>query len=437
MNMKPTNILLLLIFCSLSLYAQSPLGEKPEAKEVKLLIDSVCNALNKYYIYPDKAALMASTIKKNYKSGAYNNTREKRELAFLINRDLQAANKDGHLLIIYNPKLAASLQGSKQDSVEKKAVELDFACENNFFFSKVELLTDNIGYIRWNEFTPFVEEAKPTLNAAFQFVSNCNALIIDMRYNRGGEPPLVVQIESYFFNEQTDPVDLIDRSNNVIEGLIDPTKTNFKLNMPVYILTSRYTLSSAEYFSYGMKNLKRAIIVGDTTGGGAHGARAFNLGQNFVGYIPFLRSYSSITGTNWEGTGVWPDVPVISEEALTKAQIIIMTDLASKAKTEEKKNMLRWNLNKLSETVRLPPPNTLSLYQGIYDGGLDFYEKDGHFFCKNAERGNNIFELTYVSNSLFVLDENVQVEFEKDDSGTYSKMKMYWKNGIVTEKRKI
>jgi hypothetical protein len=85
----------------------------------------------------------------------------------------------------------------------------------------------------------------------------------------------------------------------------------------------------------------------------------------------------------------------------------------------------------------MPDPADLQLYTAVYEGGLDFHVTDGHLVCKNEERGNQVFELKYIEPNLFILDENVQVEFEKDAVGSYSTLKMRWKNGGVTEKRKI
>jgi hypothetical protein len=417
-------------------------GQKINPREIKILIDSLNIALNKYYVFPEKGALMSSYLKTKYKSGAYSNIKDRSELANQLYKDLQLAHKDEHLGVMYSPQFAQHLETPMSENERQQGHErgLNNARENNFAFIKSEVLPGNIGYIRFDGFTEFIEEAKPTVKASFKFVINTKVLIIDLRYNGGGAAEMVSQIESYFFTKKTRMNDIVDRLNDTTyEMYADPTKADsFTLGMPVYILTSKRTFSAAEDFSYGMKSVKRAIIVGDTTGGGAHPTQPFSLGQGFVALIPYGRAYNTITKTDWEGTGVIPDIAVSADEALPKAQTLIFTELISQARDDKEKNKLQWSLNTIrSEMTNKVDLSILNLYPGIYEGGLDFYVKDGQLFCNNAERGNMHTQLKYIDNDLFILDENVQVQFEKDAAGVYSKIKMFWKSGAVSEKSKM
>ena len=100
--------------------------------------------------------------------------------------------------------------------------------------------------------------------------------------------------------------------------------------IPAYVLTSGQTFSGAEEFSYNLKNLKRATIVGETTGGGAHPVSGHRIDDHFMVGVPFARAINPISKTNWEGTGVEPDVKVPSADALTTAQKLAREKLASK-----------------------------------------------------------------------------------------------------------
>ena len=437
-NRLTTLILLTSLVLSNAIYGQNP-DQKMNSKQTKLLVDSLCCAMNREYIYPDKAALISNNIKSEYKKGSYNKAKNKFELGQLLSNDMQQIFKDGHLSIRFDPQLTAQLETPWQAMTEaerQKQYEMDVkgAQEGNFAFKRTERLSGNIGYVRWDGFVPLVDEAKSTLDAAFKFVSNCRALIIDMRYNGGGSPDMVLQIQNYFFNNKISMNEIISRSNDTLKRYTDPSKTDFKLNMPIYILTGRRTFSAAEDFTFGMQNNKRAVVVGDTTGGGAHPSGSHNMGQGFVAFIPNARSP---VDKDWEGKGIIPNIAVPSEQALTKAQILIFTDLLSNSEDERVKNMCRWNINSLqSEIVKIPKTLILSSYTGVYEGGLDFYFKDNQLFCKNAENGNLITELKYVDNDLFMLDDNVQVLFEKNSSGTYSQIKMLWKNGTINERRR-
>ena len=82
------------------------------------------------------------------------------------------------------------------------------------------------------------------------------------------------------------------------------------------MLTSAHTFSAAEAFAYDLQALRRATIVGETTGGGAHPASEGLLGDHFAISVPWGNSINPITGTNWEGVGVVPDIKVSADEAL-------------------------------------------------------------------------------------------------------------------------
>jgi hypothetical protein len=428
---------LLILLTGLSISGQT---QKMNSKEIKVLVDSLSNVLNRYYVYPDRAALSVSEIRKKNESGTYNKITDQKELCNQLYEDLQKILKDPHLRLEYDPQFAMFLDTPVPDSIQKKEYEANMISvrENNFEFKRTEILPGNIGYVRWDEFVGFVNEAKPTISSAFQFVSNCKALIIDMRYNAGGSAEMVQQIQSYFFSKKTRMNDIIDRKNDTLKGYADPAKTNFQLFMPVYILTSRQTFSAAEDFTYGLQQAKRAIIVGDTTGGGSHPTNPFSIGQGFILGIPSLRTYNIVSKTDWEGTGVYPDIVSTSEQALTTTESLILKALLLRAKDEQEKNIFQWYLNSIiAETSRLPSSIKLNSFEGVYEGGLNFYLKDDELFCKNAERGNTLYKLKYIEGNLFVLDENVQVEFEKDSTGTYSRIKLHWKYGLITEKHKM
>lgn len=441
--MIKTNRLAIVMLLIALFYKQTSFGQNPESKmnsnQIKLLVDSLCRAMNRTYIFPDKANLICNKLKVELKKGAYNKAKNKYELGLLLSDDMQSVFKDGHLSIRFDPQYASELETPwpKMTETERQQQyerDLKGAQEGNFAFKKTERLSGNIGYVRWDGFVPIVDEAKSTIDAAFKFVSNCRAIIIDMRYNGGGSPEMVLQIQNYFFDKKMTMNEIIYRNNDTLKRYTDPTKTDFKLNMPVYILTSRRSFSAAEDFTFGLQYNKRAIIVGDTTGGGAHPTSSNSMGQGFVAFIPVARSPIE---KDWEGKGIIPNVAVPSEQALTKAQMLIFNEMLSTTEDERIKSMCKWNINSLqSELVKMPTSLVLSSYTGVYEGGLDFYVKDNKLFCTNAENGNLVTELKYIDNNLFMLDDNVQVLFENNASGAYTQIKMLWKNGAIDVRKR-
>jgi C-terminal processing protease CtpA/Prc len=231
-------------------------------------------------------------------------------------------------------------------------------------------MAGDIGYIRWDMFVSCVDEVKPTYDAAFKFVNNTKGLIIDMRYNGGGSPETVNAMLNYFFDKKLPMNHIIDHNHDTTKHYTDPTVTSFKLKMPVYVLTSKRTFSGAEDFTYALKVAKRAIVVGDTTGGGAHPTVLAPMGQGFVLAIPDARSYHELTGTNWEGNGIYPDAYIKGDQALEKAQILLFNDLLSKANNDKEKKETQWLIT-VSE-------NKLALSQ---NRGLNFTQEELKKFC--------------------------------------------------------
>lgn len=256
--------------------------------------------------------------------------------------DLLKASKDKHLKVGYVPEADIHSPELITDSIEKKSKinRLNLSRENNFSFKKKEILPGNIGYLRWDDFDEFTEEALSIFDGSFRYVAKCKALIIDMRYNLGGNAALVDEIQNYFFEKKTAMNHIINRRNDTIKRHSDPIKTNFKLTMPLYVLTSHITFSAGEDFSYSLQQAKRAILIGDTTGGGAHPVQFNSLGQGFVISIPARRTFNENSKTNWEGVGIIPNITVVQDEALNTALLKIYENfLRSEKDIQEKKKI--------------------------------------------------------------------------------------------------
>nr|WP_262894925.1 S41 family peptidase [Hymenobacter guriensis] len=212
----------------------------------------------------------------------------------------------------------------------------------------------------------------------------------------------------------------------------DPAKTDgLTLSMPLYILTSKKTFSAAEDFSYAMQQAKRATIVGEVTGGGAHPTMPFSVGQGFVVHIPFARSLNPITNTDWEGTGVQPNVEVEASKALIKAQELIFRERQATAKTDKDKQKLTYLINAVHVNGNLGtlPLDQFDQFAGTY-GPLVIYREGNKLLCSFS---GNKTELAHIANNLFVLDGNAQIEFVKDSKGLYSKARLFVQNGEVFE----
>ena len=290
------------------------------------VIDGVLKRLNDSYVFPDIAKKMETSIRERVDKKEYDQLTSAKEFAKKLTEDLQAVSKDKHLRVRYShraiPERGPRREPTAEEREERKR-ELNWM---NHGFTKVERLRGNLGYL---EFLNFADEelGAETVAAAMNFVNGTDALIIDMRNNGGGNPAMVALVCSYLFGAE--PVHLNDlywREGNRTDEFWTKKEVAGKryLNKDVYVLTSKRTFSGAEEFSYNLKNLKRATIIGETTGGGAHPGGGFRISENFGMFVPTGRAISPVTKTNWEGTGVTPDVAVPAEQALVVARLMAL-----------------------------------------------------------------------------------------------------------------
>jgi hypothetical protein len=297
-------------------------------------MDAIAARITEYYIYPETGEKMIAAMREHAKKGDYSAITDGNDFADALTRDLRAVSHDLHLHVGYQPfKMPAEAEGAgphapRPDEISRYRSELE---RSNCSFSKVEILPQNIGYLKFDEFAdPGI--CGPTVTAAMNFLGHVDAVIVDMRENHGGAPNMVQLVASYFFEQPTHINDLYDRHENATTQYwtLAYVPGPRLATQPVYVLTSRHTFSGAEEFTYDMQTQKRATIVGEVTGGGAHPVRGVPAGDHFMIGVPFARPVNPVTKTDWEGKGIEPDVKVAAEDALTTAQKLAQEKLLKK-----------------------------------------------------------------------------------------------------------
>ena len=290
------------------------------------VIDRAIALLDSFYVFPDVAKRMGDSLRARNARGAYDSYANAISFSVKLNDDVRELSRDKHMRVNYSarplpPRPATPRPPSPEDSARMRS-QMDAM---NCGFVKVEQLEGNVGYVKFNGFFD-VGACGPTASAAMSFVAGTRALIIDLRENGGGSPAMVAYVSSYLFSTRTHLNDLWERSSGKTEEYWtrdDIPGRRFGGEKPVYVLTSAQTFSGAEEFSYNLKSLKRATIVGETTGGGAHPVMGRRIDEHFMIGVPFARAINPITRTNWEGVGVEPDIKVPAADALATAQKLI------------------------------------------------------------------------------------------------------------------
>lgn len=318
------------------------------------VINNILENLNRKYVFPDVAVKIESHIRGLIAKGEYDKITSARKFAEKLTQDLEAVNGDKHLRVGYSHPLLPERNQPTEPTAEEKAREQDFMRRVNYGFESVKRLEGNIGYIEFRGFFD-PEGGADTVAAAMGFVANTDSLIFDLRRNGGGDPAMVALICSYLFgNDKVHLNDLYWREGNKTEEYWtspDKVRGPHYVGKDVYVLTSNRTFSGAEEFSYNLKNLKRATIVGETTGGGAHPGEGVRLSDHFRAFIPTGRAISPITKTNWEGKGVTPDVAVSKDIALETAYKMALTKTLSKTTDEDLKNALKGIIDRTEKEI--------------------------------------------------------------------------------------
>ena len=292
------------------------------------VLEGVIANLNSYYIFPDQAKQIETALRNKQISGGYDAITSAEDLAATLTADIHQVNNDRHINVAYSEAVLteAEFEASEEETLTaEQEAELK---RLNYGVHAASRLPGNIGYLDIQSFPP-AEAAAPKYAAAMSLLSDTKALIIDLRSNQGGQPEAVALLASYLFDERTHLNDIYLRDGNqTIEMWTQDTLAGprFGGQRKVYLLTSEDTFSAGEDFAYALKNLKRATLIGKATGGGAHPGSPHRINEHFAMIVPSGRSISPITQTDWEGTGVLPDIEMDPEDALVQAQILILKD---------------------------------------------------------------------------------------------------------------
>ena len=285
------------------------------------IVTKALELLRANYVFPEQAGRAATAIEARLEAGEYDDLDEI-TLTERLTRDLQEITGDRHLRVVFGggPGPRRQRIGEPEEPKDHEARRLAMRRMgrlDNFGIRQVERLDGNVGYLDVRR-VAVPANAGPAIGAAMELVAGTYALIIDLRHNGGGAPEGVVFWCSYLLDER--PTHL----NDIFHADTGETRQFWALpyvpgtrylDRPVFVLTSGRTFSGGEDFAYTLQALGRATVVGETTGGGAHPTRGFPISAAVHIGIPFARSVNPVTGTNWQGTGVVPDVPADAERA--------------------------------------------------------------------------------------------------------------------------
>jgi len=312
---------------------QSPGATNPSRGETKLdaterqrVVDAAAAILKKYYIDRDNAQKMADALQAHERNGDDDAVPDGAAFAALLTKQMRAVKADRHLTLDYSETPFPELPAAPPP--EELARYREAMKQQNCTFERVEILPHNMGYLKLNSF-PDVSVCQATASAAMASLNNVDAIIFDLRDNRGGEPAMVAFMAAYLFDH---PEYWYNPRENTTEQswTHSPVPGNKLADKPAYVLTSARTFSGAEQFCYDVKVLKRATLVGETTGGGAHAGVWHRIDDHFGMGIPETKAINPFSKIDWAEIGVEPDVKVKAADALVTAEKLAQSKLEKK-----------------------------------------------------------------------------------------------------------
>jgi hypothetical protein len=410
-----------------------------DAEAKAKIIEEIIGLIEEKYVFPDVAEKIAEGIRNKFRNKAYDPIATLPEFLQKLTKDLRSVNNDAHLGVI--PRRGPVKEGVSPEEMYK-AIFLKRGPFQNYGFKKVERLLGNVGCLVLDEFSYVEMEGEnvggETARAAMQMLSNSNALIIDLRDNFGGREEMALLVLDYFFER---PVHLLNnryRGREETEIWTPGKMAGGRMEeIPLYVLTSRHTVSGGEMFAYVLKNRKRATIIGEKTRGSAHRTHLFSLKSTKIDIaIPVGTTIDPETGADWEGEGVEPDIIVPSAKAMYVAYKKALETIMKSGPNASERYEMEWALMEVEARLNPVALDDASLreFTGIFGERKIFLENG---ILKYQREGQPVYELEPMTKDLFsFVDKSMfyaRIRFGREQSGAIDKLIMVYDTGQKDE----
>lgn len=428
--MKKLSIIILILLWTSLVHSQT--NKHISRNEAVTLIEQLSAQIAELYVLQNKTEKIDTQLN-NYLQNIDNSAPlEIEKFIESVNQVLYHSSNDHHLKLIYNPdKYEAYQKGGEQatDSLNR-----EISRKVNFGVQKVEILTNNIGLLRFNKFQNR-DHVESVIQGAMLMLANSDAVIIDLRYNGGGDGRTKELLETYFMSKEQFFSRSIQEfiSETEFDSLKNATPSCQRLEtVPLYILTSNGTFSAAEGFCYDLKEKDRAQIIGTKTKGGGHSGSSIPLSNGFLAFIPDNGKNSPV-----EGVGISPDIETPQSQALLIAQKEIINKFMNASSDSSLQAEYQWSIQTLESELANSSINeeVVKDYLGEYSGGfkVDFIgtelfisqEKnkmkskllpiDGSYYVlfDNTDFGKGNYRIRFLGNGSAQLEVNLGVKIAK------------------------
>lgn len=167
------------------------------------------------------------------------------------------------------------------------------------------IIENRIGYLRINQFTSTT--AKELDAYLKKYGKKIDRLIIDLRFNPGGQLNVTVEALSRFLDKGLLVVSVEGRSEGTVRHEAIACKKYTEL--PLVVLINEHSASASEIFAGCMKDYKRGTVVGVKSFGKGSVQRFFPLPDGGAARITIAKYYTPSRNVI-HGKGIMPDVVV-------------------------------------------------------------------------------------------------------------------------------
>lgn len=416
--------------------AQSENGDEPVNERQKAeLVSKAVSLLKEHYIFPERVPRIDSTLKARLKRGEYASHTTLFEFLEKLNEDMEIAGTDRHLNIFYGPQMVAKIKSDTGAHAAPPPAYLKMMAYENYRLRSVERLDGNIGYFKLNGFAD-LELVKEALTSAMNFLAHSSAIVLDLRENGGGSAETANFLVSYFLPDSTYLGEFRTAKESEATRLYTSSDAAIKklLDIPIYVLVGSRTSSAAEAVAYNLQQFSRARIIGEQTKGEGNPGLRFAINDKLWMMVPTAVSIHARTGTNWDRTGVTPD---IKTEAATAYPAALAEACKALEKTAGDNNIYKWMLPEFEAQLnpQTPEPGFASTIAGRYEGGRTILHTDGALYF-STDRGKR--RMNYLNNQTFSVEarKDFRLRFPVSPDGAMV-AEILWNDGTIERSKKL
>lgn len=312
--------------------ARSSAAATLTAEQRAAAVAEIVKTVNDRYVFPERTPAIVARLNDSLAAGRYD-TDQPGAFAERVTADLRASSTDRHMYLNYDPdEFAAAAGGEDGNDAALDAVWDRRALRGAHGLAKTELLAGNIRYLRISGFQWVNDQTGLAYDGAMRFLQGGDAVIIDIRSNGGGSHAAVRYLLSHFMDGDQLDITFLQAGEEPIQSrTLEYLPAGRMKGKPLYVLTDRYVGSAAEAFAYDVQQFHLGVLVGQTTGGAANNNEFSPVPPGFMLSVSSGRPVHPVSGTNWEGVGVAPDVAVDPDLALATAESLALEDLLKRA----------------------------------------------------------------------------------------------------------